>query len=118
MSGVKDSAHHYIFEVHQYLDADSSGSKPETVSPTIGSERLKEFTLWCREHHEKALLGEFAAGDTEMGAHAIDDMLGFMENNADVWVGYTWWAAGAWWGNYMYSVEPKGWVPTPRCSAF
>jgi len=29
-----------------------------------------------------------------------------MESNSDVWQGWTWWAAGPWWGNYMYSLEP------------
>jgi hypothetical protein len=24
-----------------------------------------------------------------------------------VWNGWTWWAAGPWWGNYIFSVEPN-----------
>jgi endoglucanase len=23
-----------------------------------------------------------------------------------VWQGWTWWAAGPWWGGYMFSIEP------------
>ena len=48
MLGIVDPGHHYIFEAHQYLDSDSSGTHPEAVSATIGSERLQQFTLWCR----------------------------------------------------------------------
>lgn len=110
---VKDPQHHFLFEVHQYLDADSSGTKPEVVSATIGSERLAQFTLWCRQHHRQAFLGEFAAGNTRTGALAVDDMLRFMEHNRDVWVGDTWWAAGAWWGDYMFTLEPKNGADAP-----
>ncbi len=113
MLGVRDPGQHYVFEVHQYLDEDCSGTKPETVSPTIGSERLREFTLWCREHGQQAFLGEFAAGDTVRGAEAIQDMLRDMEMNRDVWTGWAWWSAGPWWGDYMFSVEPKNGQDAP-----
>lgn len=106
MLGVKDPLNHYAFEVHQYLDKDGSGTHPDVVSATIGSERLKDFTQWCREHHVRAFLGEFAAGNNPTGQAAIEDMLSYMEANPDVWLGFTWWAAGARWGSYMFSLEP------------
>jgi endoglucanase len=28
-----------------------------------------------------------------------------MADNRDVWRGWTYWAAGPWWGEYMFSVE-------------
>ena len=37
-------------------------------------------------------------------------MLGYMNENADVWQGWTYWAAGAWWGDYPMSIEPKAGV--------
>jgi len=34
-------------------------------------------------------------------------MLGYLETNRDVWVGWTWWAAGAWWNrSYPFNVQP------------
>jgi endoglucanase len=33
-------------------------------------------------------------------------MLRYMNTNADVWHGWTYWAAGAWWGGYPMSIEP------------
>ncbi len=117
MLGVKDPQHHFLYEVHQYLDADSSGTKPEAVSATIGSERLAQFTAWCRQHHKRAFLGEFAAGSSAVDAQAVEDMLRFMEQNRDVWVGDTWWAAGAWWGDYMFSLEPKNGADAPQLAS-
>ena len=114
MLGIRDPQNHYLYEVHQYLDSDSSGSHSEAVSPTVGSERLKEFTLWCRQHHQRGFLGEFGAADNAVSAQATDDMLSYMEKNQDVWVGYTWWAAGAWWGDYMFTLEPKNGRDRPQ----
>ena len=114
MLGVVDPQKHFIFEVHQYLDHDNSGSHSEVVSATIGSERLRQFTLWCRQHHQRAFLGEFGAADGPTAAQAVDDMLTFMENNRDVWEGYTWWSAGGWWGDYMFTLEPKNGQDRPQ----
>jgi len=107
MDKLKDSGNNFAFEVHQYLDQDSSGTKPSVVSPTIGRERLTDFVKWCRARRAKAFLGEFAVGDSPEGKVALLNMMRAMEADRDVWLGYTWWAAGAWWGDYMFSIEPK-----------
>lgn len=114
MLDIADPLDNHAYEVHQYLDADSSGSTPNVVSPTIGSERLAAFTAWCREHGKRAFLGEFAAPDTELGRQAIEDMLSAMERDRDVWLGFTWWAAGAWWGDYMFCLEPRDGQDRPQ----
>ncbi len=114
MIGVIDPLDHYAYEVHQYLDDDSSGTKPEVVSATIGSERLAGFVQWCREHGKRAFLGEFGVAEGETGAAAIEDMLASMERDRDVWLGFAWWAAGAWWGDYMFNLEPKDGADRPQ----
>lgn len=114
MLGIIDPQNHYIFEVHQYLDRDSSGGGPEAVSTTIGSERLRQFTLWCRQHHKRGFLGEFGAANNPTALAATTDILSFMEQNQDVWAGYTWWAAGPWWGDYMFTLEPKDGKDRPQ----
>jgi len=106
MVGVRDLLNNSIFEVHQYLDSDGSGTHTEVVSPTVGSERLKDFTQWCRANHQRAFLGEFAAANSDQGHAAIENMIDYMEKNQDVWVGFAWWAAGSRWGDYMFSIEP------------
>ena len=107
MLKVADPADHYAIEVHQYLDHDSSGGKDDVGGPTVGSKRIAAFTAWCRANHRRAFLGEFAAADSAVGRAAIDDLLTTMEAAPDVWLGWTWWAAGPWWGDYMFTLEPK-----------
>ncbi|MCB9584812.1 MAG: glycoside hydrolase family 5 protein [Polyangiaceae bacterium] len=110
MGGVVDPLDHYAYELHQYLDSDSSGTKEngECVSTTIGSERLKAVTGWLREKGKKGFLGEGAGANTATCAAAIADMLTYMRANQDVWFGFSWWAAGPWWGDYMFSLAPAG----------
>ena len=114
MLKLTDPANNYIFEAHQYLDHDSSGTHPDVESATIGSERLTAFTDWCRRNHKQALLGEFGAASDSKSKAAVDDMLTFMEKSPDVWLGFTWWSAGAWWGKYMYSIEPDNLNDKPQ----
>ena len=62
----------------------------------------------------RGLLGEFAVARQtignaggQIGDEALADMLGYIEANADVWLGWTWWAGGPWWGEYMFTLEPQ-----------
>jgi endoglucanase len=103
---LKDPANNMIFEVHQYLDDDYSGTSGSCQSESIGVTTLQEFTDWARRNHHRAFLGEFAGGANDTCMTALDRMLSYMEANADVWTGWTYWAAGAWWGNYYFSVQP------------
>ncbi len=104
---VRDPLDYWAVEVHQYLDADCSGTHRAVVSPTIGSERLKKFVDWCRQHRVRAVLGEFAVPVVPNGQEALEDMLASMERDRDVWLGWTWWAAGSRWGEYLFTLEPK-----------
>ncbi len=104
---VKDPLNHWAIEVHQYLDADSSGTHRSVVRPAVGADRLRSFVTWCRQHHRRAVLGEFAVPVVPGAEEALNDMLQSMERDRDVWLGWTWWAAGARWGNYMFSLEPE-----------
>ncbi|GIK06707.1 hypothetical protein Aspvir_002357 [Aspergillus viridinutans] len=95
-----------IYEMHQYLDSDGSGSSSTCVSSTIGQERIASATAWLIANNKKAFLGEFAAGSDTVCQSAVTGMLDYMEAHADVWLGAEWWAAGPWWGNNIYSMEP------------
>jgi endoglucanase len=103
---INDPANNYAFEVHQYLDANSSGGGQTCVSTTIGSQRLTGFTNWLKNNNKKGFLGEFGGGANATCNAAIDDMLKHIESNASVWLGWSYWAAGPWWGNGYPSIEP------------
>ncbi|KAF9639404.1 putative glycoside hydrolase family 5 protein [Lasiodiplodia theobromae] len=106
MGSLTDPQDKLIYQMHQYLDSDSSGTNEACVSTTIGKERLEAATNWLKENNKKGLLGEFAGGNNDQCKTAVTGMLDYMKENNDVWEGALWWAAGPWWGSYMYSIEP------------
>ena len=95
-----------VYQMHQYLDSDGSGTSADCVSETIGKERLQSATQWLKRNEKKGFLGEFAGGVNQQCQTAVKGMLEFMEANSEVWMGAEWWAAGPWWGDYMYNLEP------------
>jgi|GEM_PF-555080 len=114
MLNIEDPLNNYAFDVHQYLNSNSSGGNQQIVSETIGQERLVDFTGWLKANELRGFLGEFAVGDStigdslgQIGDEAINNMLNYIEANDDVWLGWTWWAAGPWFTEYFFSLEPN-----------
>jgi endoglucanase len=111
--GIVDPGSNYVFEVHQYLDSDGSGTKTEIVSETIGRERLTNFTAWARANQVKGFLGEFAVpggiiGGSGVGGPALTNMLSYIRTNSDVWLGWAYWGGGPWWGSTpLFPIEPS-----------
>jgi endoglucanase len=113
-AGVQDPAHNFAFEVHQYLDADGSGTHPGAVSATIGVERLTAITQWAEATGNRLFLGEVGVTTDQTSLTAFDGMLTYMQQHTGAWQGVTYWAGGPWWGNYMFSIEPQNGVDKPQ----
>ncbi len=110
LQNFRDPGNNFAFEVHQYLDADDSGNHAEAV-PGKGQTVLADFTNWAAQHHVRAFLGETGWDGHPANPQANregDALLGYLDQHRDVWLGYTIWSAGPWWGRYMFSVEPTG----------
>ncbi|KAI1765874.1 glycoside hydrolase family 5 protein [Hypoxylon sp. FL1150] len=106
MGRLTDPQDKIIYEMHQYLDTDGSGTSENCVSATIGAERLAAATAWLKANGKKGLIGETAGGANAQCIAAVQGLLQHMADNADVWTGWLWWGAGPWWGTYMYGIEP------------
>ena len=114
MLNITDPSNNTIFEVHQYLDGNAAGEVPDCVSTTIGRTRLAPFVKWLRDNGKKGFVGEFAGGDNATCNAAVSDMLSYMMDSSDVLVGWLWWAAGPYWGDYIFTIEPKGTSDRPQ----
>jgi hypothetical protein len=111
---VKDPLHNYAFEVHNYLDSDGSGTHANVVSESIGVDRMTAITQWAEATGNKLFLGEFGVASDSTSLTAMDNMLTYMQQHTDVWQGGTYWAAGPWFGNYMFSAEPTNGTDQPQ----
>ncbi len=105
--GVVDPLNNFAFEVHQYLDSDSSGTHANVVSASIGVERLTAITQWAEATNNRLFLGEFGVAQDATSLAALANMVAYMRAHP-VWEGATYWAAGPWWGDYMFTIEPTG----------
>ncbi len=94
-----------LFEMHEYMDSDFSGTHPTCYNsyPAIAA-----TTSWLRDKHFKAFLGEVAYSTDETCNNNGPAFFAGLSQNADVWVGWTWWGAGAEFGsNYMFNLNPN-----------
>jgi endoglucanase len=114
LQNIHDPANNFAYEVHVYPDKDGNGAGNSCPDVTAASKRMQPFTEWARAHKAKGFLGEFSAGidvNTEPNCiAALDDELSYVEKNADVYIGWTYWSGGQGWGpnNPMeFSVRKK-----------
>jgi endoglucanase len=81
---VTDPANNYAFVVHQY---DAS-----PASPTAYAEMLATVTAWARTNGKRLFLTELGVVPTSGNAKAaLTNALQYMNDNADVWLGWTPW---------------------------
>ncbi|KAK1965611.1 cellulase [Colletotrichum sublineola] len=94
------------YEMHQYLDSDGSGTNENCVSSTVGAERLAVATQWLKDNNKQGVIGEIGAGANTQCQEAVKGAVQHLVDNSEQWKGVVWWAAGPWWADYMYSMEP------------
>lgn len=106
LKALTDPQNKIIYQMHQYLDSDGSGTSADCVSSTIGVERVTSATAWLRANGKIGIIGEFAGGANAQCKTAVTGLLQHLKTNSDVWTGAMWWGGGPWWGNYIYGFEP------------
>jgi endoglucanase len=95
---LKDPENCLVYEMHQYLDSEGSGTSDQCVSSTIGQQRVESATQWLIKHNKKGFLGEFAGGANTVCKSAVTGMLSYMVKYPKHWLGACWWGGGPWWG--------------------
>ncbi len=114
MAGFRDPAANMAFELHQYVDGNSSGTGTDCVAPAVAAARMADATTWLRAQHARGFLGEFGAPGTPDCVKSLDALLAVMDRNHDVWLGWTYWAGGSRWNNYPLSIQPDQAGPKPQ----
>lgn len=106
MLAAHDSANNYAFDMHQYLDKGFGGSSAIAI-PGVGARILQAAYDWGRKNDKKIFIGEFGSGPDEASLKELRDLLTFMDQRRDVFIGGTYWAGGGVWGKKnMKSADP------------
>ncbi|PTQ11886.1 glycosyl hydrolase family 5 [Sphingomonas oleivorans] len=113
-AGFRDPGHNFLFEMHQYFDAGGTGTDPDCVDGRTAEKRVAPATAWLRKTGNRALLGEFGVGPNDQCLRMLARVLDHIRASPDAWMGWAYWAGGAWWGKYPKSVQPSGGQPKPQ----
>jgi endoglucanase len=105
--GFRDPANNYAIELHQYADSNYSGTGTACIEPAKLQKILADINTWAKLEHRKFFLGEFGVANSAPCLAALDAMLEAMRDDT-VWLGWSYWAAGRWWGTYPFSIQPVG----------
>ena len=112
-----------VFEVHQYFDDNFSGTSPTCGAAAQVPLILARIGVWARVNHVRLMLGEFGVSQKPECVKALDDALAVIESDHAVWYGWSYWSAGAWWGDYPFNIQtangdtPQGKVLHARADA-
>jgi endoglucanase len=104
-----------VIEAHQYVDGNYSGTTTECLPASRFDTMFERIAEWARANGQMLLLGEFGTPGTPACLEALDRLLA-LSSDRNVWRGWTYWAAGRWWGAYPLSIQPKAGVDTPQMS--
>jgi endoglucanase len=110
---IKDPLNNYMYDIHQYLDSNYSGTNPNCVN-FDANKMLEPFTSWAKTHTVKAIVTEIGVGNNPNCLIQLDAMLNYMKQNNDVYQGFIYWAGGPMWGSYEFSIEPQGKSDKPQ----
>lgn len=112
-TNIKDA--NYAIDVHQYFDANFSGTNANCVSldSKLSQINLSAFMQWVQTNNVKVFLSEFGTGDSSICQTDLDQMLGFIQahpyvNGQGGFIGWTIWSAGhAWPSDYFMNMNPN-----------
>lgn len=110
-----DPGNNFVIELHQYADANYSGSGAQCIPAERLTAIMSRVTNWAKQEKKYLFLGEFGVGRSSDCLAALQTLLASTQDN-DVWRGWTYWAAGAWWGKYPLSVQPSNDSEAPQMS--
>lgn len=92
MLGIFDAAKNWMFDMHQYCWDSTPG--PYAY---IDNHNFRPVTKWMRDNGLKAQLTEMGADPTKAyWKENISNLLQFLNDNADVWVGFHPWTLAPW----------------------
>ncbi|WP_064693408.1 glycoside hydrolase family 5 protein [Rhizobium aegyptiacum] len=115
MLGVRDPLDFYAYEVHQYLDVDSSGTHPTCEGAVAAVEAIAGVTAWLKRNNKRGFLGEFGASTEKDCMSGLTEIYATMSDNSDVWLGWSYWAAGEWWpADEPFNVQPHKGTERPQ----
>ncbi len=103
----------FAIELHQYADSNYSGTSTECIAPERLSKVMQSLALESPKRQVRFFMGEFGTAATAPCLADLRVLLEAMQDRA-VWLGWSYWAAGARWGTYPFSIQPGPTAQAPQ----
>lgn len=102
------------FDLHQYLDSDSSGS--HAVCSFDAAASMVGATTWARTNSVKLFVGEVGWSQDASCPPLASSFMAYLKANKDVYLGWSYWVGGsaAFYGSYMFTAQPINGVDQPQ----
>lgn len=105
---LRDPLNRTSLEVHQYADKDYSGTHTDITGTGCRpasdfDNKFARITEWAKTNQQTLFLGEFGVPRSSECLLTLTRFLELTDN--PVWRGWTYWAAGSWWGNYPLALS-------------
>lgn len=105
-STFKDPLNNFAIELHQYADSDYSGTSKQCIAAERLSSIMTKVTTWAKQHQKRLFLGEFGVANSPECLVALRTLATSMQDK-EAWLGWAYWSAGPWWGDYPFSIQPN-----------
>jgi endoglucanase len=106
MLQIVDPGGNYAYVVHQYFDQ-PAGYSGTTTTCTVGSHTtLNTVIAWARKYGKRLFLGEFAGANNTQCDTEVTAVLQIIDNNKDVWMGWSWWYSVTSQTSYLFQMLP------------
>lgn len=101
------------FEMHEYLDSDSSGQ--HAVCAGFGSAPMVAATAWANTNGFKIWIGEIGWSQDASCPPDATTLMSYFSANQPTVMGWAYWVGGsqAFYGGYVYTVSPTGYPTGP-----
>ncbi|KAI9720808.1 MAG: Endoglucanase EG-II [Candelaria pacifica] len=105
VTNLDGSTTNLIFEVHQYLDTDYSGTHSACTIDGV-KESFTGLATWARAQKRQVLLAEIGGGNVQSCITNICSAFDYLNANSDVYIGWAGWAAGSFDDTYILTETP------------
>lgn len=107
VTNLDGSTTNLIYDFHQYLDSDGSGTHANCVTNNVAG--FTAIASQLRSDKRQAILTETGGGPNDSTCLTdVCQQLEYLAKNADVFLGWTGWAAGGFDTSYVLSETPSG----------
>ena len=103
-----ESGKNLIMDLHSYFDEDNSGTHTECAPYSKAQPGFESAVKALKQEGRQAFLSEIGGGNTDSCVETMGEAFDYINENADVFMGWTGWGVGGFVADYELIESPQG----------